>query len=113
MHDFGAIDLKGKKAVLKARNYYKKPHFSEYSHSPANIKASEAETLKGRTLTIVSGPGCQADPAWGRRIEVKLPDGSCETISSYDLEYVIGPNGLHLTPIEASCNMDDIAYVCK
>ena len=75
MNDFQR-DIKGLKGVLKTRNYYKAD-----------------STFKERTLTIMSGAGCNPEMAWGRKIEVKLPGGTTETISSYDLEYVIDEDG--------------------
>jgi hypothetical protein len=75
MNDFGR-DIKGLMAVLKPRNYYKKP-----------------STVAERTFKVIGGSGCNPDPAWGRRIEVKEPDGLIEEISSYDLDYVIDEDG--------------------
>jgi hypothetical protein len=70
MNDF-RMDLTGMTAVLKPRNFWRKP-----------------STAKQRTLTVLSGPGCNPDPAWGRNIICQCGTAR-ETISSYDLEYVI------------------------
>ena len=70
MNDF-RMDLTGMTAILKPRNFWKKP-----------------STVKERTLTVLNGPGCNPDPAWGRQIRCACGE-TRETISSYDLEYVI------------------------
>ena len=82
MNDFGR-DIKGLMAVLKARNYYKKP-----------------STVKERTIKVISGSGCDPDPARSRNIDCKCSDGLIETISSYDLEYVINEEGKNIYHIE-------------
>ena len=70
MNDF-SIDIKGMRAILKPHNFWKKP-----------------STERERTVTVVGGPGCNPDPAWGRRVEVKI-EGALEECSSYDFEFVI------------------------
>jgi len=91
LNDFGR-DIKGLRAVLKPINYYKKP-----------------STVAERTLKILSGSGCKPEPEWSRNIEVKGPDGLIETISSYDLEYVIDTGGNKIAPHKPEAAD---AYVC-
>jgi len=90
MNDFG-IDITGLTAVLKARNFYKKP-----------------STDKERTVVVIQGSGCDPDPARGRNIEVRTGPNTHEQISSFDLEYVIsgGKKIYHIEP-----DLVD-AYVC-
>jgi hypothetical protein len=91
MHDFGPINLKGLKAILKPRNFWKKP-----------------STEKERTVVVIQGSGCNPDPAYGRKIECRTGPGTHETISSYDLEYVIKDgNKIAQAQVEAAD-----AYVC-
>jgi len=92
MNDF-LTDIKGCIAVLKPRNYYK-PNATE----------------KERTVKVVGGPGCNPDPAYSRRIEVK--SGTLiETISSYDLEYVL-VDGKKVHQTKGAVKLSDIADIC-
>jgi hypothetical protein len=90
MNDFG-INIAGLTAVLKARNFYKKP-----------------STDKDRTVVVIQGSGCNPDPAWGRNIEVRTGPKTHEMISSYDLEYVVA-DGKKIRQIEVK-PVD--SYVC-
>ena len=91
MNDF-LMDIKGMKAVLKQRNYYR--------------TASDRE----RTVTVLGGSGCSPDPAHGRRIEVK--SGTCiMTVSSYDLECVL-KDGKKICQAESAIRLSDIADIC-
>ena len=94
MNDFGNINIKGLMAVLKSRNYYKKP-----------------STVAERTLKVVSGSGCDPEPAMGRKIDCKRSDGIIESISSYDLEYVIDENGKKIFHIEPKTAEADICPI--
>lgn len=71
MNDFG-INIAGLEGVLKKVNVKYLP--DKYRH-----------------VKILSGPGCEPsqEVKRHRKIEVKTVDGNVETISSYDLEYVI------------------------
>src|SRR5208283_3487733 len=69
--------------VVKPHNYYKKP-----------------ATAKERTIKVIGGSGCIPDIAYSRNLECKLPDGTIEWISSYDLEYVIDETGKKINHIE-------------
>ena len=85
MNDFG-IDIMGLKGALKKRSF--------------NLKD------KQRTVTVESGAGCVPDPAYRRRIVVRWEDGTHDTISSYDLEYVI-KDGKKIYQIEPEkCEVD-------
>lgn len=91
MNDF-LMDIKGMKAVLKQRNYYR--------------TASDRE----RTVTVLGGSGCSPDPTHGRRIEVK--SGTCiMSVSSYDLEYVI-KDGEKVPQTMSAIRLSDIADIC-
>jgi len=90
MNDFG-INIAGLTGVLKPRNFYKKP-----------------STDKERTVVVIQGSGCNPDPAWGRNIEVRTGPKTHETISSYDLEYVIS-DGKKIRHIEVG---PTDSYVC-
>jgi len=92
MNDF-LMDIMGMTAVLKSRNFYKKP-----------------STDKQRTVIVTGGPGCSPDPAYGRKIQAKYGTHT-ETISSYDLEYVI-VNGKKFYQTVGTVKMSDIADVC-
>jgi len=90
MNDFQR-DITGLTVVLKPRNYYKKP-----------------STVSQRTLVVVSGSGCNPEMVYGRKTVCRLPNGSTETISSYDLEYVIDENGkkiFHYEPVFTGVDM--------
>jgi len=89
LNDFGR-NIKGLTAVLKPRNYYKKP-----------------STDKERTVVVIQGSGCNPEMAYGRNIECRTGSNTHETISSYDLEYVIDEGGKKLHHIET----DSASYV--
>ena len=92
MNDF-LMDIKGCTAILKSRNYYK----------------ADA-TEKQRTVQVLGGSGCNPDPAYGRRIEVK--SGTCiMTVSSYDLECVL-KDGKKICQAESAIRLSDIADIC-
>ena len=99
MNDFKK-NIAGFQGVLKAQIFYK--------------KASDKE----RTVLLVSGQGCAPDDeivrnsphfGHGRDIEVKLSDGTRDTISSYDLAYVIDNSGKKIKPTEPNVTEVTIA----
>jgi hypothetical protein len=86
MNDFG-IRLEGLQGVIKDLVFYKK------GTSPAT-----------RTFQIRTGPGCEpsGEVTMRRQVEgflVKWPN-NLETVSSYDFEYILGPRGKKIYPIE-------------
>ena len=93
-------NLTGLIGVVKARIFYKK-------------NAKEAQ----RTVTVVSGPGTQPDDdidrskpyfGHGHQIAVRLADGSKETISAFDLEYIL-VDGKKIRPIDPIFKDFDVA----
>jgi hypothetical protein len=94
VNDFG-IDIKGKTAVVKARNFWKKP-----------------STAKERTVVVVGGSGCHPEMEWGRNIECRTGPGTHETISSYDLECVFDGDK-KITQKNAGVTAEEVAMVCK
>lgn len=88
MNDFG-INIMGFTAVMKPRNFWKK-------------KATDKE----RTVVVTGGSGCIPEMAYGRWIECRTGPGTHETVSSYDLDYVITAEGKkihHIEPKEPDC----------
>jgi hypothetical protein len=73
MHDFGDVDLKGKKVVVKQIGFYK-----------------PKATAKERTFLCKGGPGCTALPSGSRRITGRwLSDNAADDIDSYSIQAIL------------------------
>ena len=87
MHDFGNINLKGYKGVLKGQTFYK------YTVVDGVVKPCPE---KERMFILESGRGLEPDGGI-RTISGHFEiDGFKGTINSYDLEAVISPAGKRL-----------------
>ena len=80
MNDF-SVNLKGYTGVVKPRSF----------HLPAKA------TVKQRSFLCESGIGCDPTPGTRRTIKGRWDNGDMpDTISSYDFEYVVDPEGKRL-----------------
>lgn len=73
MHDFGTdVNLKGKTVLIR---------------NPPGTK--KKFSIKERTFVITGGSGCNADPAYSRKLTGKWLSGTHDTLDSYDIEKIV------------------------